>query len=317
MFKTFLILALFFTLSCEAQATANSPELIDDTQTSIKLTNPAQRVVILYAGFEELILSLDKTNKIVGRTDLNDSPALKKLPSVGTHMRPNLEQIIALNPDLVLQMNSDRPDTQESIKKLRELGLTVAVFNLESFADIFSVLERLAVLLDAKVSSDDFAGQFVGENKGKILSKIMQERLHKLSLELKELTPAERPKVFFELRYPNILGAGKDSLQNEIITHAGADNVLKKYQQRLVKLDEEELLILAPNFFIMQQGPMYKSPVPLEKRPVLKVLQEQNKTQTLIVNALDYSHPGLHSVEAVFKLAQVLHPHLTNINLIK
>lgn len=311
--------------------------IIDDSGQPIMLEHPAQRIVLLYGGFEELLFGLGENGRIVGRTDASTNPGLLKVASIGTHMRPNFELILSLRPDLVLQMQSTRGESQQNTQRLRELGLNVAVFRLESFADIFSVLERLAVLLDAWEEVADAAGSRValssgetandgsdavrhlGEmsgqtvvqkprgNRGAVLAASMRARLASLDDQLSQIARAGRPSVFFELRYPNLLGAGAGSLPNEIIVRAGGRNVLEGSAQRLVKLDEEELLRLDPDVYVMQQGPMYKKAVPLEQRPVLKAL---GRARALVVEGTEYLYPGLHSVDAVFELARFLHPDL-------
>ena len=297
--------------------TAITFSILDDSGQLLRLERPAQRIVLLYGGFEELLSALGESARIVGRTDSSTNTDLVKVPSIGTHMRPNFELVLALRPDLVLQMQSARGESQESVQRLRELGLNVAVFRLESFADIFSVLERLATLLDVRAESTGDGessgsrnsslnpGLNAGQNRGTVLAASMRASLESLDKQISQT--GKRPTVFFELRYPNLLGAGAGSLPNEIINRAGGHNVLEGSAQRLVKLDEEEILRLDPDVYIMQQGPMYKQSVPLEQRPVLKALTH---ARTLVVEGTEYLYPGLHSVDAVFELARFLHPDL-------
>lgn len=307
MFKYFFPL-LLSCLTCASTVCAeiSGPvSITDDSGQLVRLEHPARRVVLLYGGFEELLSALGESSSIVGRTDANTGPDLLKVPSIGTHMRPNFELVLGLRPDLVLQMQSSRGESQESAQRLRELGLNVAVFRLESFADIFSVLERLAGLLGAGEEVQTAGKRPETQNRGARLAVAMRDRL--ASLEQRIAGTRQRPGVFFELRYPNLLGAGAGSLPNEIISRAGGRNVLADSTQRLVKLDEEEILRLDPDVYIMQEGPMYKQAVPLEQRPVLKALA---RARTLVVEGAEYSHPGLHSVDAVFELARFLHPEL-------
>ncbi|SHN54253.1 ABC transporter substrate-binding protein [Desulfovibrio litoralis] len=320
---------LFVMFVCSAQAEEKNIQLgdinnqftiVDATQTQVILNKPAQKIVILYAGFESLLRPLNKMNCVINRTDTT-SMELKNLPSIGTHMHPNFEQIIALNPDLVLQLYSERPESKQIVKQLRGFGLNVAVFKLETFEDIFTSLKQLAILSDAKMSANELDSLCrlnlstesldeleTSKNLGAYIAYKLRNKLALLDDVLKKYSLSLKPRVFVELRYPNLLGAGKNSLQHEIISRAGGRNVLETYSQRLVKLDEETLLMLDPELVIMQQGAMYQEPVSLSERPVLKAL---NKSKTLVVNSLAYSHPSLASIDAVFELAIFLHPELS------
>ena len=73
-------------------------------------------------------------------------------------------------------------------------------------------------------------------------------------------------RVFYEVRYPNLLAAGRASIVDEIIRHAGGRNVLDA-PQKLVRCNEEMLVALDPEAYILQQGPMNPAPQAPTARP--------------------------------------------------
>ncbi len=68
-----------------------------------------------------------RTQADVGR------PRSRPCPASATHMRPNLELILGLHPDMVLQMGG-RKAASEPVEALRRLGIPTAFFEVKSFA---------------------------------------------------------------------------------------------------------------------------------------------------------------------------------------
>ena len=115
----------------------------------------------------------------------------------------------------------------------------------------------------------------------------------------------ERPSVFFEVRYPNLLGAGADSMVDDVVRHAGGRNCLDG-QKKFVRLGEEELLRLDPQVYLVQRGPMNPDPVAPADRPHFRALRAVKDGRVYIVDEGAYSRPGPRAVEAVERLARLL-----------
>ncbi len=84
---------------------AQALTITDDRGKTITLTKPASRIVSLYGGITDILLSLNLENKLIAWTK-QDQALHPKLTftQVGTHLRPSLETILSLKPDLILQM---------------------------------------------------------------------------------------------------------------------------------------------------------------------------------------------------------------------
>lgn len=216
---------------------------------------------------------------------------LSHLPSIGTHMRPNLELIVGIGPDLVLQMGG-REEAVQTVYDLERLGITVAYFSVSTFEDLFRVIKQMGVL----TSSEDAATD---------LERKMRERLAAVSMAL--AMTHERPSVFFEVRSPNLLTVGKQSLVTEIIEKAGGINCIKS-NRKLLRINDEEVFRLSPDYYILQKGPMNQTPVPMTHRPRMSRLEAVIKGRWQIVEENLFSRPGPGNVEAVEQLAKILHP---------
>ncbi len=262
----------------------------DDFGRDVVLDKPARRIVALYGSFNEILFAMGQGELLVARTAADDYPAeIVKLPSIGTHMRPNAEMIASLNPELVLQM-SGRPQAISVLKPLEEFGISTAVFRVASFNDLYSVIERLGVLT-GKMNA---AGSLVER---------MRKRLKAVDRMISSFKA--KPEVFFEIRYPNLLGAGRGSIVNDIIKKAGGENCLKS-NKKIARIGEEELMRLNPRFYIYQKGHMNPSPVSPARRKLFSMLEAVRKDRVHEVDESVFSRPGPRNVKAVEILASIL-----------
>lgn len=260
----------------------------DDRGQEIRLPAPARRIIALYGAFNEILADLGREDLLVARTSSDELPrSIAAKPSIGTHLRPNAELILGLQPDLILQLGG-RDEAMEQVRYLEERGLNVAVFNIETFAQLFSVMERLGLLTDCH---DQAAARITA----------MQRELERIQAE----TIGPRPRIFFEARYPNLLAAGQGSMVSEIISRAGGENCVTS-PSKLVRLGEEEVLRLAPDIYLMQQGPMNPAPVPVTNRPLFRTLSCLRQGQVHIVDQGVFSRPGPRALDAVKQLSAII-----------
>ncbi len=269
-------------------------EIVDDLGQRICLPKPAERIIPLYGAFAETLFSIGAGDRVVARTQADTYPAdLVKLPSVGTHMRPNVEMILGLKPDLVIQSASRREETPE-ISRLADSGIRVAVFAPKTFVEIFSVIERLGVLTGRAAEASAFA-------------ESLARRLDAVAGSIAGIDPGARARVFFEIRAEPLTGAGRGSIVHEILTAAGAGNAVKN-DKAIVQYSLEALLVENPDYYIVQEGPMNKSPVPPVKRPHYDRLKCVRDGRIMLADEFIFSRPGPRCVDAVEKLAATLYP---------
>lgn len=271
---------------------ATAVEILDDTGRTIRLNGPAMRIIALYGAYNEILDAMGLESRLVGRTKVDRlPPSILSRPSIGTHMRPNVELVLALKPDLIVQ-GGGRRDAMLPVNQLRGEGLNVAVFNPTTFAELFSVIEKL--------------GRLTGETAG--AEKLVNSMKHRLAAVQNRVRPrGERPKVFFEVRFPNLLAAGRKSIVNEVIERAGGQNCIT-LDKKLVRVNMESLIACNPDFYIIQKGAMNPDPGPPAERPNFLVLDAVKQGRVHKVDEQVFSRPGPRSVEAVEQLARLLHP---------
>ena len=274
--------------ACLAATAQAEVTVTDDLGREIRLHAPATRIIALYGAFNEILADLGQEDLLIARTATDDlPPSIVDKPSIGTHLRPNAELILGLGPDLVLQLGG-RGEAMEPVRFLEERGLKVAVFDLETFSQLFSVMERLGVLTGSTEQA-----------RARISS--MQEEL----AGIEGASSEPRPRIFFESRYPNLLAAGQGSMVSEIMAKAGGVNCVTA-PDKLVRLGEEEVLRLSPDIYLIQQGPMNPAPVPLDERPLFRTLGCLGSGQVHTVDQGVFSRTGPRSLHAVRHLSTII-----------
>ena len=118
-----LLLAISFLFPIQVSYAENRT-FSDDQGTTVEVPSQPERIVALAPSITELLFALGLGDKVVGTPEGSDvPPRAGKLPNVGPFREPNIEMIVALNPDLVLADAESNPPW--ILKKLRDLGIPV------------------------------------------------------------------------------------------------------------------------------------------------------------------------------------------------
>ena len=268
----------------------------DSTGNKIALNATPKKIISLYSAFNEIMLAIGAHDKICAKTVQDTNPSLAHLPNIGTHMRPNLELIAAEKPDLIIQLHG-RTDASLQAEALRKLGFTVAQFKLNSFKDVFDVTSIL--------------GEITGQT-AQAYSTIStwQNRLKEIGA---RNLGGKTIKVIFEIRSPELLVAGTNNIVSEIIQIAGGQNIIS-IPKKIVRINEEEIIRLDPDAYVIQKGPMNPNPIPLIDRPNLRILTAAQNGRSLIVNEELFSRPGPLAIDACDLLEKWLHSSNKNDN---
>jgi len=282
-----VLLALLVGLFMSAWPAEGAIQIQDDRGQAISLAASPRRIVSLYGGLTETLAALGAGDRIVARIQGDDTR--KNIPTVGTHLQPNVEMILALKPDLVVQ--GGVPKGMPALKRLEAEGAPVAMFAPRDFPGLFSMIERLGTLTGRAEAA-------AALNRG------MEARLQEVARRVAGLKP---PRVFFEVRYHNLLAAGRGSMVNDVINRAGGVNIIDS-SQKLAPFGLEALIQAQPEVYIIQQGAMNRSPEDIYTRPYFQELRAVKDRRVLVVEESLFSRPGPRSAEAVEQLARFLHP---------
>lgn len=140
------ICLLVALLATAAPATADVV-VQDFTGRDVRLSRPAERIVVLAPHLVENLYSAGGGEQLVGTVAHSDyPPAAKKVPRVGGYTSVSLEAIVARNPDLVVAWASGQGAARATLGRLRALGIPVYVDKPQQLEDIARTITDLGVL---------------------------------------------------------------------------------------------------------------------------------------------------------------------------
>ncbi len=113
---------------------------------TITLEEPATRVVALTASDCEILYAIGAGDTLVGRGEFCDyPPEVLDIPAVNSGADTNIEQILALEPQVLLM--SDMAQTEEQVAQLENAGVHVVVSNAEDIAGTYTAIELIGALM--------------------------------------------------------------------------------------------------------------------------------------------------------------------------
>jgi iron complex transport system substrate-binding protein len=205
------VICLIFLTSCTGTTEPVVPQpspIADQTGKTLTFKVPPQRIVSLAPSNTEILYALGLADSIVAVTDYcNYPPETKLKPSIGGFSTPNIEEVLAKNPDLVLAANIHE---NKIVPQLEARGLTVLTLNPKT---IDEVLET--IMLVGKVTGKEKEAQALAAN--------MQQRIKAVTYKTGLLS--YRPSTSFIVWHNPLMVAGEGTLQDEIIGKAGGINI--------------------------------------------------------------------------------------------
>lgn len=187
----------------------------------------ASRIVSLSPSTTEAVFALGAGARLVGRSRYCDHPPeVGGLPSVGGYVDPNLEAILALRPGLVTGARGPAGPTLS--ERLSRLGIDTYFPPTESVAQIDAMLRGLGGRL----------GVDAGPLVGRVTAELDEVRARAAT------APRRRALLLFGVT--PIVAAGPGSYAHELLTLAGADNVVRAATP-YPTLDLERVIALDPD----------------------------------------------------------------------
>lgn len=265
----------------------------DATGEEVKV-GEVERIVCLVPSTTEIIAELGILDKIVGRGPYCDYPAeVLEVPDVGSVQDVNLEEIIALDPDLVIMGALEQ--NEEQIKTIKDLGIPVYLHDAGSLEAVYQEIENMGVLL----GEEDQAQELIGE--------IKESFAQYEDLEAKD--PA--PSIYFEIS-PLEFGlwtSGKETFMDDFAGMMKAENIFGDIEN-FQEVSEEEVIARNPDIIISTSMQMPDGPDPVDEilnRPGWESITALENRDVYLVNPDIFNRPGPRLVEAAQALHDILY----------
>lgn len=302
--KKKLISILMATMMLALCACAGKSNDIGQAQTTdpsgAKISIPEQvdSIVVLSPALTEILTALDMGDKITGydsySTGIEGLPT--DVPVFDDITNPDVEQLMALHPDLLLITEQTFYDSDTSLNSLIDTGICVIrIPTADDIAGIRSNIEFLAAAVGASEAGAALLADFDSQ--------------------LKELTDIgdtipkeERKRVYFEIApAPNMYSFGTGVFLNEMLEDIGGENILAD-QEGWVAVEGESIVEANPDV-IFTKVDYVDDPVSeiLSRDGWANVSAVANK-EVYLIDTNSSSHSNQTIIKAMRQMAEYLYP---------
>lgn len=239
-----LLTALMLLSAGCAQATS----LMDMYGREVVLDAPATRIVALAPSDCEILCALGAEDLLVGRGAYCDYPeSILDVPVVETGENTNLEQIIALQPQVVLM--ADMAQTAEQVQALEDAGIRVVLSDANDIEGVYTAIRMI--------------GQLTGlEGEAEALVADMQATFDGIAAQSEETGKT----VYFEvspLEY-GLWTAGANTFMDELASLCGLTNAFADVEG-WAAISEEQVLERDPDYIVTISMYYGEGPTPVEE----------------------------------------------------
>ena len=257
----------------------------DMTGREITLDAPATRVVALTASDCEILYALGAGDTLVGRGEYCDYPEdVQAVPSVQSGYETNIEQIIALEPQVVLM--ATMAQTKEQVEALEAAGVHVIVSDAQDIAGVYAAIE----LIGAVTGKNDEAAALIAGMKDSFAAIAAKAEGDGSKTVYFEVSPLEY----------GLWTAGKGTFMDELAQMIGLKNAFEDVEG-WAAISEEQVLERDPDYIVTISMYYGEGPTPVEEimgREGWQELKAVKNGAVFNADSNEVSRPGPRLVDA-------------------
>jgi ABC-type Fe3+-hydroxamate transport system substrate-binding protein len=258
--------------------------IVDDAGDTVTVPVTARRIVSLIPATTELLFAVGAGPSVVGRTAWCDYPAAATaVLNLGDGIAPNVEAVLATQPDLVLLYNSAQNAATAS--RLRALGIAALRLNTDALTDVDRVGRLLGALSGHATQADSMASVF--------------------DTALAAATgppPARAPKVLLLVWEQPPMTIGRGSFLNELVERAGGRNLFADVRSTAGTVSIEAVAARDPDLILTTSA----GPVAFAERPEWRTVRAVRERRFLPVTGSEFNRPSPRAPAAIRELARRL-----------
>lgn len=243
-----LLLCLVLCLCALPVLAEDGMTVTDMKDREITLDAPAARIVALSPSDCEILYALGAEDTLVGRGQYCDYPeAVLEIPAVNSGAETNLEQILALNPQVVVM--TAMAQTTEQVEALEKAGVKVVVSDAQDIAGTYEAIALLGKLVGKEAEADALITQ-------------MKDAFAAIA----EKAENTGKTVYFEvspLEY-GLWTAGKNTFMDELATICGLENAFADVEG-WQGVSQEQVLARDPDYIVTISMYFGEGPTPVEE----------------------------------------------------
>ena len=292
--STVLVLGLGFTT-----ALGSEPDfpltVIDDEGTEVTIEAYPERIISLSPASTETVFTLGAGDRLVGGTDYDDyPPEAVDVTDVATYTGVIMEQVVALEPDLVLAAGNffTPPD---DIARMRELGYVVVVLYAPDVESVLADIELIGTSIGTAAEAETMTAE-------------MSAQMDRVSAAAAAI--GSTPSVFYELgAEPEIYAPAPDSFLADMIVRAGGEPITTA-DPALWSIPLEELVVADPEVIVLGDANYGTCPENVAARAGWDGMTAVLEGDVRPVDDVPITRPGPRLAQGLASLARAIHPEL-------
>ncbi len=297
--QTLILILALASLACLSCQSADVPtvqtsvrEVRDDLGKTVRVPEKIERAISLAPSITEMIFGIGAGDRLVGVTTYCNYPSeATSIEKVGDTQTPNIERIIALEPQIVFISTASQLEAFS--KTLNEQGISVYVTNPKTLDAVLRNMAELGNLFAKGEYADGVVTSLAGRE-----SWIRHQANYDREAPNRSIA---KPRVFVQISREPLFTIGRDSFLTEIVESAGGASATKDIATAYPKISKETALALDPDVIFLSDSDDNREP-----SEVLKNSKAVKNGRVYRINADIISRPGPRLVDALEEIAKDL-----------
>ena len=291
-----LCLALFTACAQSSGTPAKSGDgitLTDMVGRTVTLDKPAEKIVALEASDCEILCAIGAEDRLVGRGEYCDFPeSIAEVPAVSSGTETNIEQLIALKPDVLIM--TDMEQTEEQAAQLESAGIKVIMTDAQDINGVYEAINLIGkatgLTENAQALSDEMKATFDSLKK----------------------KPDEEPEtVYFEVSPLEwgLWAAGRNTFMNEVAEMLGLRNCFDDVDG-WAEISEEQVIERDPDHIVTISMYFGEGPTPEEEimsRAGWENISAVKNGSILNIQSNELSRPGPRLADGAKMLSEFVY----------
>jgi iron complex transport system substrate-binding protein len=273
-----------------AAAVAAFPMTVaDDAGRQVTIAKLPTRIVSIAPSNTEVLYALGVGEKVVAVDQFSNFPTeAKAKATLGSYIKPNLEALVATNPDLVVATSVH---AKTVIPELEARNITVVAVDPKTVDELYDRIKLVGKITGQEAQAERIVGE-------------MRERMSSTAAKVKD---APKRRVFVELS-PQLHTAGPGTFVHDLIERSAGQNVAADAGQQWPQLSQEVLVQKDPEVVLLADDAAGETPARVKARPAWDKVAAVRADRVVVIDPDITNRPGPRLADGLEAVARALHP---------
>ena len=278
-------------------------KIIDRQGNEIDLPKKSEKIVSLVPSITETLIDLGLKDKIVAVDKYSANlEGIKSDIAVFDMAKPDMESLVALQPDILLDGITVTEGSSEPYAPLIEIGTFTS--SIPTSTSIQGIIDDI-LFLGEITNTQGRAKEIVKSYKDEISNVVK-----KVDDYDKNVKKESKTKVYFEISpVPDAFTFGKNTFLNEMLDILKVENVFADLDG-WASVSEEKILEKNPDVIFTNSGYLENPAELIKKRAGWNVIEAVKNNRVYYIDENSSSRPNENTIKAFKEMAKALYPEI-------